>query len=99
MIQVSDVTIMTDNRELGLFLASTMTRELGLGGGGAGEIAQLRCHPWHHLQRNSAQRAGLPNQMEEQTRTPTEEEMRKMLGIMVDFSINMCIEHHFYIDK
>ena len=35
MIQRSEVTIMTDDRELGLFLASTMTREavvsLGLG--------------------------------------------------------------------
>ena len=90
---------MMDNRELRLFLASTMTRDLGLGGGGAGEIAQLRCHSWHHIQRNSTQRAGLPNQIEEQTRRPNAEEMRKMLGIMVDFSINMCMEHHFYIYK
>ena len=28
---------------------------------------------------------------------PTEEERRKMLGLMVEISINLCMEHHYYI--
>ena len=33
----------------------------------------------------------------EPRRSPTEEERRKMLGIMVEFSIKLCMEHHFYM--
>jgi len=56
MIQDSDVKILTDDRELGLFLASTMKREevVALG------FAQRRRRPWHHIERNSPQRASLP---------------------------------------
>ena len=28
---------------------------------------------------------------------PTEEERRRMLGLMVEISFNLCMEHHYYI--
>ena len=43
MIQGSDVKIMTDDRELGLFLASTMKREEAVEQG-LGEVVQERLH-------------------------------------------------------
>ena len=101
MIQGSEVTIMTDDRELGLFLASTMTREavvrLGLG-----EVVQQRLHssgaaPGITSREILHRGPTCPTKWKEQKRRPTEEERRKMLGIMVEFSINMCMEHHFYI--
>ena len=36
----------------------------GLGRGGAGETAQRRCRAWHHIERDSPQRANLSIQME-----------------------------------
>ena len=92
---------MTDDRELGLFLASTMTREavvrLGLG-----EVVQQRLHssgaaPGITSREILHRGPACPTKWKEQTRRPTEEERRKMLGIMVESSINMCMEHHFYI--
>ena len=32
----------------------------------------------------------------EPRRAPTEEERRSMLGLVLEFAINMCMEHHFY---
>ena len=101
MIQDSDVKILTDDRELGLFLASTMKREevvaLGLG-----EVVQERLHsagaaPGITSREILHRGPACPSKWKEQARRPTEEERRKMLGLMVEISINLCMEHHYYI--
>ena len=40
-----------------------------------------------------------PTKWKEPRRSPTEEERRKMLGIMVETAINMCMNHHFYMHE
>ena len=103
MIERSEVKIMTDNRELGLFLASTMTREeverLNLG-----EVVQERIHksgaaPGITSREILSRGPACPTKWKEPTRVPTEEERRRMLGIMVEFAINMCMVHHFYMHE
>ena len=37
-----------------------------------------------------------PTKWKEPRRAPTEEERRRMLGLVLEFAINMCMEHHFY---
>ena len=97
----SEVKILTDDRELGLFLASTMTKEevrrLNLE-----EVVQERLH-------NSGAAPGItsreilsrgpicPTKWKVQRRAPTEEERRLMLGTMVEIAINVCMNHHFYM--
>ena len=101
MIMESEVKILTDDRELGLFLASTMTKEevrrLNLE-----EVVQERLH-------NSGAAPGItsreilsrgpicPTKWKVQKRAPTEEERRLMLGTMVEIAINVCMNHHFYM--
>ena len=46
-----------------------------------------------------SRRPACPTKWKEPTRVPTEEERRRMLGIMVEFAINMCMAHHFYMHK
>ena len=101
MIQGSDVKILTDDRELGLFLASTMKREevvaLGLG-----EVVQERLHsagaaPGITSREILHRGPACPSKWKEQARMPTEEERRRMLGLAVEISINLCMEHHYYI--
>ena len=103
MIIESEVKFLTDDRELGLFLASTMTRpevmRLNLE-----EVVQERLH-------NSGAAPGItsreilsrgpvcPTKWKVQRRAPTEEERRLMLGTMVEIAINMCMNHHFYMHK
>ena len=103
MIQRSEVKIMTDNKELGLFLASTMTREevvrLNLG-----EVVQERIYnagaaPGITSREILSRGPACPTKWKEPRRVPTEEERRKMLGIMVEFAIKMCMEHHFYMHE
>ena len=78
MIQDSDVKILTDDRELGLFLASTMRREevvaLGLG-----EVVQERLHsagaaPGITSREILQRRPAYTSKWKEQARRPTEEE-------------------------
>ena len=103
MIERSEVKILTDDKELGLFLASTMTREnvmrLNLG-----EVVQERlfkagASPGITSREILSRGPACPTKWKEPRRVPTEEERRKMLGIMVEFAINMCMEHHFYMHK
>ena len=101
MIQDSVVKIMTDDRELGLFLASTMTREEVVAQG-LGEVVQERLHsagaaPGITSREILHRGPTCPSKWKEQARMPTEEERRKMLGLMVETSINLCMEHHYYI--
>ena len=100
MIENSEVKILTDDRELGLFLASTMTRQevvrLNLE-----EVVQERLHksgaaPGITSREILSRGPVCPTKWKEQMRAPTEEERRKMLGIMVETAINMCMNHHFY---
>ena len=46
-----------------------------------------------------SRRPACPTKWKEPTRVPTKEERRRMLGIMVEFAINMCMAHHFYMHK
>ena len=94
---------MTDDKELGLFLASTMTREevvrLNLG-----EVVQERIYnagaaPGITSREILSRGPACPTKWKEPRRVPTEEERRKMLGIMVEFAIKMCMEHHFYMHE
>ena len=103
MIEESEVKILTDDRELGLFLASTMTREevvrLNLG-----EVVQERLYksgaaPGITSREILSRGPICPTKWKEQSRAPTEEERRKMLGIMIEGAINMCMQHHFYIHE
>ena len=101
MIKRSEVKILTDNKELGLFLASTMTREevmrLNLG-----EVVQERlfkggASPGITSREILSRGPACPTKWKEPKREPTEVERRKMLGLMVEFAIKMCMEHHFYM--
>ena len=103
MIQESPVKILTDDRELGLFLASTMTREevvrLNLD-----EVVQERVHqrgaaPGITSREILSRGPTCPTKWKEPRRAPTEEERRLMLGTMVEIAINMCMQHHFYKHK
>ena len=103
MVEDSEVKILTDDRELGLFIASTMTRlevvRLNLG-----EVVQERLHksgaaPGITSREILSRGPSCPTKWKEQTRAPTEEERRKMLGIMVETAINMCMNHHFYMHE
>ena len=103
MIERSEVKILTDDKELGLFLASTMTREevlrLNLG-----EVVQERlfkagASPGITSREILSRGAACPTKWKEPRRAPTEEERRRMLGIMVEFAINMCMAHHFYMHE
>ena len=101
MIQDSDVKILTDDRELGLFLASTMRREEVVAQG-LGEVVQERLHsagaaPGITSREILHRGPACPSKWKEQARRPTEEERRKMLGLMVEISINLCMEHHYFI--
>ena len=93
MIQDSDVKILTDDRELGLFLASTMRREEVVAQG-LGEVVQERLHsagaaPGITSREILHRGPACPSKWKEQARRPTEEERRKMLGLMVEISINL----------
>ena len=103
MIERSEVKILTDDKELGLFLASTMTREevmrLNLG-----EVVQERIYksgaaPGITSREILSRGPACPTKWKEPRRVPTEEERRRMLGIMVEFAINMCMVHHFYMHE
>ena len=102
-IERSEVKIMTDDKELGLFLASTMSREevvrLNLG-----DVVQERLHkagaaPGITSREILSRGPACPTKWKEPRRSPTEEERRRMLGIMVEFGINMCMTHHFYMHE
>ena len=103
MIQESPVKILTDDKELGLFLASTMTREevvrLNLD-----EVVQERVHqrgaaPGITSREILSRGPTCPTKWKEPRRAPTEEERRLMLGTMVEIAIKMCMQHHFYKHK
>ena len=103
MIQRSEVKILTDERELGLFLASTMTRveveRLNLGEVVPERIYKSGAAPGITSREILSRGPACPTKWKEPTRVPTEEERRRMLGIMVEFAINMCMEHHFYMHE
>ena len=90
MVEESEVKILTDDRELGLFLASTMSREevvrLNLG-----EVVQERLHssgaaPGITSREILSRGPICPTKWKEQRRAPTEEERRLMLGTMVEIA-------------
>ena len=88
MIQESPVKILTDDKELGLFLASTMTREevvrLNLD-----EVVQERVHqrgaaPGITSREILSRGPTCPTKWKEPRRAPTEVERRLMLGTCND---------------
>ena len=101
MVEKSEVKILTDDKELGLFLASTLTRaeveRLNLG-----EVVQERLYkagaaPSITSREIMSRGPACPTKWKEPRRDPTEEERRRMLGLVLEFAINMCLEHHFYM--
>ena len=100
-IEQSEVKILTDDQELGLFLASTMTRQ-EVESNNLGDVVQERLYkagaaPGITSREILSRGPACPTKWKEPRRSPTEEERRKMLGIMVEFSIKLCMEHHFYM--
>ena len=101
MAEESELNIVTDTRELALFLASTMERReverLGLG-----EVVMRRLHNAGAApgitSREILSRGPLcPTKWREPERAPTEEERRRMLGLMLESSIISAMEHHYYL--
>ena len=101
MAETTELDVKTDDTELALFLASTLKKEeverLGLK-----EVVHTRLH--NHgaspgitsieiLSRGPA----CPSKWRPPSRPPTEEERRKMMGIMLETSINICMDNHFYM--
>ena len=101
MAELSDLDIKTDTTEMGLFLASTMTREEVVAMG-LGEVVQERLY-------NKAAAPGITSReildrgptcgskWRPPRRAPTEQERRRMLGKMLELSIIYCMEHHYYM--
>merc|ERR1712020_268305 len=89
------------DKELGLFLASTMTKQ-EVESQNLGEVVQERLYkagaaPGITSREILSRGPACPTKWKEPRRQPTEEERRKMLGIMVEYAIKMCMEHHYYM--
>ena len=99
------VTIKINNTELALFLASTM------GGGGRwniversglGEVVHTRLHttgatPGITSREILSRGPACPTKWRPPVREPTEVESRRMLGLMLEYSINFCMHRHYYM--
>ena len=101
MAEESELNIVTDDRELALFLASTLERKeverLGLG-----EVVLKRLHtagtaPGITSREILNRGPTSPTKWRDPVRAPTEEERRKMLGIMLELAITTCMGNHFYL--
>ena len=93
--------VKTDDLELALFLASTMKKEeveaLGLD-----EVVHTRLHkqgaaPGITSREILSRGPSCPSKWRPPIRPPNEDERRKMLGIMLETSINICMANHFYL--
>ena len=94
MAENTELDVKTDDLELALFLASTMKKEeveaLGLG-----EVVHTRLHkqgaaPGITSREILSRGPSCPSKWRPPSRPPTEDERRKMLGIMLEISINIC---------
>ena len=67
-----------------------------------GEVVQERLHkasatPSITSREILSRGPACPTKWKETRRAPTEEERMRMLGLVLEFAINMCLEHHFYM--
>ena len=101
MVELSELDIKTNEVEMGLFLASTLSRkeveEMGLG-----EVVQERLHtraaaPGITSREILERGPNCPTKWKAPRRRPSEQERRSMLGKMIEMSIIFCMENHFYM--
>ena len=100
MAELSELDIKTNDVEMGLFLASILSRveveELGLG-----EVVQERLFtrsaaPGITSREILERGQNCATKWKPPRRSPSEQERRVMLGKMIELSIIFCMENHFY---
>ena len=101
MAENTELDVKTDDLELALFLASTLKKEeveaLGLS-----DVVHTRLHkqgaaPGITSREILSRGPSCPSKWRPPIRPPNEDERRKMLGIMLETSINICMANHFYL--
>ena len=103
MAELSELDIKTDDTEMGLFLASTMTR-VEVVAMGLEEVVQERLHsrsaaPGITSREILERGPTCGTKWRPPSRAPTEQERRRMLGKMLELAIVFCMENHFYMLK
>ena len=101
MVEQSELSIKTNDVEMGLFLASTLSRE-EVENVGLGEVVQERLHtraaaPGITSKEILERGPNCPTKWKPPRRSPSEQERRFMLGKVIELSIIFCMENHFYM--
>ena len=101
MVVQSELDVKTNDVEMGLFLASTLSRA-EVEAMGLGDVVQERLHarsaaPGITSREILERGQNCPSKWKLPRRRPSEQERRIMLGKMIELSIIFCMENHFYM--